>query len=184
MGDNSSIFNGRLTYQKGGFVLRMLQWILGDDDFFQMIRDYASNLNFAYKYATTENFKNQIYTSTGKDFTEFFKDCVYGEGYPTYIIKLNQPIANQDVIFLISQSQSHSSVSFFEMPLPIKVTGTNGEVVNLVLNNTQNNQRFSEMINFKVASVSFNDDLRMIEKNSTVNFDPSLLKTNNWYLFY
>lgn len=65
------------------------------------------------------------------------------------------------------------------MPLPIKVSGTNGEVVNLVLNNTQNNQRFSEMINFKVASVSFNDELRMIEKNSTVNFDPSLLKTNS-----
>ncbi|MCZ2083337.1 MAG: T9SS type A sorting domain-containing protein [Flavobacteriales bacterium] len=179
LGDISTIFNGRLTYQKGGFVLRMLQWILGDDEFFQMMRDYASNPNFAYKYATTENFKNQIHTSTGKDFTDFFNDWVYGEGYPSYVIKWNQPIANQEINFLISQTQSHSSVNFFEMPLPIKITGTNGEVLNLVLNNTQNNQRFSEMINFKVASVSFNDELRIIEKNSTVNFDPSLLKTNS-----
>ena len=63
------------------------------------------------------------------------------------------------------------------MPLPIKVSGTNGEVVNLVLNNTQNDQSFSELINFKVANVSFNDDLQIIEKNSTVIYDPSLLQT-------
>lgn len=63
------------------------------------------------------------------------------------------------------------------MPLPIKVSGTNGEVINLVLNNTQNDQSFSELINFKVANVSFNDDLQIIEKNSTVIYDPSLLQT-------
>ena len=177
LGNISTVFSGRLTYQKGGFVLRMLKWILGDDDFYQMVREYTSNPNFAYKYATTENFKNQLFTSTGKDFTEFFNDWVYGEGYPTYTIKWNQPVANQNVNLLISQTQSHASVSFFEMPLPIKVTGTNGEVVHLVLNNTQNFQNFSELINFKVASVSFNEDLQIIEKNSVVNFDPSLLKT-------
>lgn len=177
LGNISTVFSGRLTYQKGGYVLRMLQWILGDDDFYQMMKEYVSNPNFAYRYATTENFKNQLYTSTGKDFTEFFNDWIYGEGYPSYGIKWNQPIANQELNLFVSQTQSHASVDFFEMPLPIKVTGTNGEVANLVLNNTQNNQNFSQLVSFKVASVSFNDDLQIIEKNSTVNFDPSLLKT-------
>ena len=65
------------------------------------------------------------------------------------------------------------------MPLPVKVTGTNGEVANLVLNNTQNNQNFSELINFKVVNISFNDDLQIIEKNSTVIYDPSLLKAES-----
>lgn len=88
-------------------------------------------------------------------------------------------MANQNLHFLISQTQSHSSVSFFEMPLPVKVTGTNGEVANLVLNNTQNNQNFSELINFKVVNISFNDDLQIIEKNSTVIYDPSLLKAES-----
>ena len=144
-----------------------------------MLRDYLANPNFAYQYATTENFKNQLLTSTGRDFTEFFNDWIYGEGYPTYTIKWNQPVANQEIKFLISQAQSHSSVSFFEMPLPVKVTGTNGEVANLVLNNTHNNQNFSAMVNFKVAHISFNDDLQIIEKNSTVVYDPSLLQTNS-----
>ena len=65
------------------------------------------------------------------------------------------------------------------MPLPVKVTGTNGEVANLVLNNKQDNQSFSELINFKVANISFNDDLQIIEKNSTVIYDPSLLKAES-----
>ena len=177
LGNIPTVFSGRLTYQKGAFVLRMMKWILGDDYFYQMLREYVANPNFAYQYATTENFKNQLFTSTGKDFTEFFNDWIYGEGYPTYTIKWNQPAANQNLHFLISQKQSHPSVSFFEMPLQIKVTGTNGEMVNLVLNNTQNNQSFSELINFKVANVSFNDDLQMIEKNSVVTYDPSLLQT-------
>ena len=177
LGNIPTVFSGRLTYQKGAFVLRMMKWILGDDDFYQMLREYVANPNFAYQYATTENFKNQLFTSTGKDFTEFFNDWIYGEGYPTYTIKWNQPAANQNLHFLISQTQSHPSVSFFEMPLPIKVSGTNGEMVNMVLNNTQNDQSFSELINFKVANVSFNDDLQMIEKKSVVIYDHSLLQT-------
>lgn len=179
LGNIPTVFSGRLTYQKGAFVLRMLKWILGDDDFYHMLQDYVANPNFAYQYATTEKFKNQLLISTGKDFTGFFNDWIYGEGYPTYTIQWNQPVANQNIYFLISQTQSHSSVGFFEMPLPIKVFGTNGEVAKLVLDNTQNNQDFSELINFKVATVSFNDDLQMIEKNSVVIYDPSLLKAES-----
>ena len=174
LGNVSTVFNGRLTYVKGGFVLRMIKWILGDAAFYQMLQDYTSNPALAYHYAKTEDFKNQIFTSTGKDFTGFFNDWIYGEGYPTYTIKWNQPVANQDLKLSVSQTQSDVSVDFFELPLPIRVTGTNGEVADLVLNNTTNNQTFSKPINFKVASVTFNDEREIIEKNSTVSFDVSL----------
>jgi hypothetical protein len=143
-----------------------------------MLKDYSSNPNFAYQYAKTEDFKNQILTSTGKDFTGFFEDWIYGEGYPIYTIRWNQPIANSAVKFLISQTQSHPSVDFFDLPLPVRVTGRNGEIANLVLNNTENNQSFSELINFEVASVSFNDDLQIVEKDATIIYDSSLTTTN------
>jgi aminopeptidase N len=173
-----TVFSGRLTYRKGGYALRMIKWILGDDVFYQMLKDYSSNPNFAYQYAKTEDFKNQILTSTGKDFTGFFEDWIYGEGYPIYTIRWNQPIANSAVKFLISQTQSHPSVDFFDLPLPVRVTGRNGEIANLVLNNTENNQSFSELINFEVASVSFNDDLQIVEKDATIIYDSSLTTTN------
>ena len=174
LGNISELFSGRLTYVKGGFVLRTMKWILGETAFYQMLKDYVANPNFAYQYAKTEDFKNQILTSTGKDFTEYFNDWIYGEGYPTYQIKWNQPVPNQDIKFLISQTQSDPSVSFFELPLPITVHGTNGEVAQLVLDHTTNNQNFSKPLNFQVANVEFNTDYQIIEKNSTVTFDAAL----------
>lgn len=174
LGNIATVFSGRLTYLKGGYVLRMMKWILGDNVFYQMIKDYATNPSFAYQYATTEQFKNQILVSTGKNLNEFFNDWIYGEGYPIYDIKWNQNATNQNLNFLVSQTQSHPSVSFFEMPLPITVTGVNGETANLVLNNNTNNQNFSEPINFQVASVEFNKNYDVLERNSTVTFQSAL----------
>ncbi|KIA88817.1 M1 family aminopeptidase [Kaistella jeonii] len=179
LGNVATVFSGRLTYVKGGFTLRMIKWILGDDVFYQMLKDYTSNPAFIYKYVKTEDFKNQILTSTGKDFTEFFNDWIYGQGYPTYTIKWNQPVAIQDIKFLVSQTQSDPSVSFFKLPLPIRVTGTNGEIADLVLDNTSNSQSFSKAINFEVATVEFNKEYEIIEKNSTVIFDAALATDSN-----
>lgn len=172
------LFSGRLTYVKGGFVLRSMKWVLGEEVFYQMLKDYAANPAYIYNYAKTEDFKNQILTSTGKDLSWFFADWIYGEGYPTYQIKWNQPVANQDLKFSVSQTQSDASVDFFQLPLPIQVNGTNGEVAQIVLDHTSNNQFFSQPINFQVASVEFNKEYQIIEKNSTVSFDPALTAAN------
>ncbi len=179
LGNISTVFSGRLSYLKGGFALRMMKWILGDEVFYQMLKDYTANPAFAYQYAKTEDFKNQILLSTGKDFTEFFNDWIYGEGYPSYSIKWNQTSGNPNVEFLVSQTQSNSSVNFFEMPLPIRVNGTNGETAELVLENSTNNQAFSKAVNFQVASVEFNKEIQIIEKNSTVILDPTLSTISN-----
>lgn len=167
------LFSGRLTYVKGGYVLRMMKWILGDEAFYQLLKDYAANPAFAYSYAKTEDFKNQILVSTGRDFTGFFNDWIYGKGYPTYTIKWNQS-ANLDMNFLVSQTQSDPSVSFFEMSLPVKVTGINGETAFLVLEHTSNAQLFSKPLNFQVVNVEFNYEKQIIEKNSMVVFDDAL----------
>ena len=166
------IFDGRLSYAKGGYVLRMLKWILGDANFYQAIKDYHSRPNLAYNYVRTSDFNASLLQSTGKDFTEFFNDWIYGEGYPTYAIKWRQ--LGNELVFNIGQTQSHSSVSFFEMPLPIKVTGTGGQIAYLVLNNTSNNQYLSEAITFPVASVKFNYEYQILERNSTVTQDNTL----------
>ena len=165
-------FDNRLTYAKGGYIVRMLKWILGDTTFYQAIRDYHERPNLAYNYARTDDLNASLLQSTGKDFTEFFNDWVYGEGYPTYDIRWRQ-VGNQ-ITFKTSQTQSSPSVSFFEMPLPIKVIGTNGQVAYLKLNNTSNNQYFTEVIPFTVANIEFNYEYQILEKNSTVIQDNML----------
>lgn len=166
------IFDGRLTYSKGGYVVRMLKWILGDDNFYQALKDYHERPALAYNYVRTADFNASLLQSTGKDFTEFFNDWIYGEGYPTYTIKWKQ--TGTQILLNVSQTQSMPSVSFFEMPLPIKVNGTGGQTAYLVLNNTSNNQNFSEAISFPIASVQFNYEYQILEKNSTVTQDNTL----------
>lgn len=178
LGNTGTIFSGRLTYSKGGYVVRMLKWILGDDAFYAAVKDYHARPELAYGYAKTADLKNSLLQSTGKDFTEFFNDWIYGQGYPTYQIRWNQ--TSDDMLRIrVSQTQSHSSVSFFEMPLPIKVNGTGGQVAYLKLDHTTNNQNFANLINFTVSSIQFNYENQIIQRNSTVTKDTSLLAVDD-----
>lgn len=60
------------------------------------------------------------------------------------------------------------------MPLPIKVNGTGGQTAYFVLNHTSNNQGFLETVPFTVASVQFNYENQILDKNSTVVQDNTL----------
>jgi len=174
VGNQSYIFSGRLSYAKGAYILRMMKWILGDDAFYQAVKEYHQRPDLAYNYAKTADLQASMLQSTGKDFTEFFNDWVYGEGYPTYDIKWTQSGMNEALTFKVSQTQSSPTVSFFEMPLPIKVNGTGGQVAYLTLNNTSNNQYFTEAVSFPVANIQFNYEYQMLERNSTVTKDTTL----------
>ncbi len=178
LGNTGAIFSGRLSYSKGGYVVRMIKWILGDDVFYSALKDYHSRPELAYAYAKTADLKNSLLMSTGKDFTEFFNDWIYGQGHPTYQIRWNQT-SDQMLRFKVSQTTSHSSVNFFEMPLPIKVNGTGGQVAYLVLNHTTKNQNFAEQINFPVSSVQFNYENQILQRNSTVAKDTTILAVND-----
>ena len=178
LGNTGAIFSGRLSYSKGGYVVRMIKWILGDDAFYSALKDYHSRPELAYGYAKTEDLKNSLLESTGKDFTEFFNDWIYGQGHPTYQIRWNQT-ADQMLRFKVSQTTSHSSVNFFEMPLPIKVNGTGGQVAYLVLNHTTKNQNFAEQVNFPVVSIQFNYENQILQRNSTVTKDTTILSVND-----
>ena len=178
LGNTGAIFSGRLSYSKGGYVVRMIKWILGDDAFYSALKDYHARPQLAYGYAKTEDLKNSLLESTGKDFTEFFNDWIYGQGHPTYQIRWNQT-ADQMLRFKVSQTTSHSSVNFFEMPLPIKVNGTGGQVAYLVLNHTTKNQNFAEQVNFPVVSIQFNYENQILQRNSTVTKDTTILSVND-----
>lgn len=163
----SRIFSGRLSYNKGSMVLHMLRKKLGDTNFFQALKDFLSAPEHAYDYAKTEDFISIIEMTSGEDLTEFFSDWLYNEGYPSYTVNWNQPSASEITIQL-SQTQSHPSVSFFEAPVPVRVLGTLGEEIDLVLDNTTNMQQFNETIGFEVQDVIFNPEFDLLSANNQV----------------
>lgn len=162
----SRIFSSRLSYNKGAMVLEMLRFKMGDTSFFQAIRNYLADTNLAYKYAVTTDLKGHLETVYGQSLTEFFNDWVYNQGYPTYSITA-QNWGTGQAKFVVSQTQSDASVTYFEMPVPVRVFGINGETQDVVLENTNNNQEFIVNIPFSITSVSFDPDKHLIAKNST-----------------
>lgn len=169
----SVLFSSRLSYDKGSYLLRMLKWMVGEDAFYQALREYSTN--YAYGYASGMDFKNSFETSTGKDFTEFFNDWYFGEGYPIYNIKWKQN-QDQSISFKVAQTTSTPSApAFFEMLLPVKVTGTSGQTALFVLDHTTNDQVFTLPLSFDVASISFNYENQILTKNPTITNDASFL---------
>ncbi|MCK8479080.1 M1 family aminopeptidase [Psychroserpens algicola] len=163
----SRIFNGRLSYNKGAMVLHMLRKKLGDSNFFQALQEYLATPIHAFDYAKTNEFIAIVETSSGEDLTEFFNDWLYNQGHPSYTVSWNQPTENE-VSITLNQSQSHASVSFFEAPVPIRLIGTLGEELNLILNHTTNGETFTETISFEIQDIIFDPESDLISANNVV----------------
>lgn len=177
------IFSSRLTYNKGAMVVNMLRFKLGDANFFQGLKNYLADTNLAYKYAQSSDLKYHLETVSGLSLTEFFDDWVYGQGYPSYQFQVENLDSNQ-VKITVNQTQSHSSVSFFEMPLPVRLLGSNGQQLNVILNNINNNQSFIENVSFAVTSVIFDFDKQIISKNNQVTLSNDKIDFENVMRLY
>lgn len=160
------IFSSRLTYNKGAMVVNMLRFKLGDAVFFQGVRNYLADPNIAFKYAITPQLQTHLEAVYGQSLQEFFNDWVYKQGYPTYTITA-QNWGNGQAKITINQTQSHFSVSYFEMPVPVRLTSSAGAIYDVTLNNTTNNQEFIIPVPFTVANVIFDPNKNIISKNNT-----------------
>ena len=165
--DSNRIFSGRLTYDKGSMVVHMLRYVLGDTAFFQGMQNYLADPNLAYDFAVTTQLKTHLETASGQDLTEFFNDWIYGQGYPIYDAAVSV-LDNNQVKVILSQTTSHNSISFFEMPVKIKFVGPNNQSETVILNHTQNNQEFVVDLPFYApTNVIINPDKDIITKNES-----------------
>lgn len=161
------IFSGRLSYAKGAMVLHTLRWICGDSIFFKAVRNYLADPALAHGYAKTADLRAHFEAVSGKDLGGFFADWYTGEGYPSYQITWSQNPAHQ-LFFTVKQTRSHPSVAYFELPLPLRLMGAQGQVKDLVLHHTTDGQMFLEQVDFAVDSVVFDPDLWLITRDNTV----------------
>ncbi len=171
--NTNRIFSSSVTYSKGSMVTNMLRYKLGDAMFWQVMNTYINNPQFTYKYAVTTDFKTQIETVSGVDMNEFFNDWVYGQGYPKYTISVQNLVGNQAKI-IVNQTQVNSNISYFEMPLEIKINGAAGATQTLRVDNTSNNQEFIVPTNFLISNVSFDPEKNIISKGNVITLNPVL----------
>jgi aminopeptidase N len=163
----SRIFSSRITYNKGSMVVHMLRWKMGDANFYQAVRNYLNDSNLAFGYAITTDLKAHLEAVNGASLSEFFNDWVYMQGYPTYTITAQNWGAGQAKI-TVSQTQSDPSVTYFEMPLEIRLSGAGGATHDVIVNHMTNGQQFIVSVPFVVTGVTFDPNKHIISKNNIV----------------
>ena len=133
--DFNNIFNGNRSYAKGATVLHMLRGVVGDSTLFRTLRTYAATPALAYQTAVTEDFQGVAQQVSGKDLTYFFKQWIYGEGYPTYKATFSSGgTANSVTLRLEQRNATATNPASFTMPVQIQIKSAAGDTIVTVLN--------------------------------------------------
>lgn len=159
------IFSGRLSYAKGAYLLHMLRWKLGDSLFFISMKNYLNDPLLSGGYAHTSDLISHLEATGGQNLTSFFNEWYTNQGYPSYHLYWGQ--TGNTITLKVDQTTSHSSVSFFEMPIPVKFVGQNNDTT-VVFDHLFSGQVFSPTINFPVVSVQFDPELWILSADNTV----------------
>ena len=150
-------------------ALHMLRWKLGDNDFFQGVKNYLADTNLAYGYAKTPDFKAHLEAQSGLNLTDFFNDWIYGEGYPSYTVNWKPLAGGTQVQIQLYQTQSNPSVAYFEIPVELELQGASGQSQLVRLEHTTDGQIFLLNTSFEVTNVAFDPNKQIISKdNQTV----------------
>lgn len=171
--NESRIFSGRLTYDKGAGIIHTLRFIINNDDlFFNGLRAFQQ----AFKDSTSTGiaFKEFMENYTGISLNDFFNEWYFGEGYPTYSLKWNQ--SGQDVAIEISHTTSKPSItSTFTNPLAIRFA-RQGQADTVVRFDIHSNQDQFSIYNLGQLTGSINIDPSnwIMNQIGTISQDPNV----------
>jgi aminopeptidase N len=163
------IFSGRLSYNKGAYLLHMLRWVIGDEDFFQTLKNYALDPNLRYGYARTSDFIAHAEALYGQNLDWFFDQWFTGQGFPSYTIH-GMKYPNNEVHVNISQTQSHPSVTFFKMPVPVRFSRNIQDTL-IVFDHQYNDQEFIIHLDFDPLQISFDPELWILSNYNTTSLN-------------
>ncbi|HEX8187791.1 MAG TPA: M1 family aminopeptidase [Pyrinomonadaceae bacterium] len=105
----------RNNYQKGAWVLHMLRRVVGDEKFFEGVRDYYRT--YRDGNALTEDFRRVMELHHGRPLDWFFRQWIYEPGFPAYDASWRWDESAKRVTLTVRQTQAGSP---FRMPLDVE----------------------------------------------------------------
>ncbi|MBD0369529.1 MAG: HEAT repeat domain-containing protein [Pyrinomonadaceae bacterium] len=116
----------RHAYQKGGLVLGMLRYVLGNDAFFRTLKYYAHK--HEWQSVETADFRIAIEEVTGRNLDWFFEEWITGKGYPEFEVSHRFDSESGGLRLTVKQVQDISDgTPVFRMPVEIEVLGKRGK---------------------------------------------------------
>lgn len=130
----------QICYDKGAWVLHMLRHVMGDSVFFDALYTYATDPQYMYGNASTEDVQYVFETVSGLNLSDFFQQWIYDERYPRYYYWWSYSEDGNDgryqVQVTIEQRQNDLGWRpVFVMPIDLVFTLPSGDTTVLVQNN-------------------------------------------------
>ncbi len=169
------IFDGRLTYNKGAAVAHMLRYLAPKDSlYFAGLRAYQQQ----YKYGTavTADLQQVMAQTYGKPLDSFFRQWIYGQGYPLFSVKWAQYLGM--TLLKVTQTTSHPSVRAFNIPLQVKLIS--GSVDTTITINITDTTNYINLLWYPlITSVVVDPEDHVVNKTGATQYDPSLLSVGD-----
>lgn len=153
---------GRHVYDKGASVAHNLRWYMGDEAFRKGLQ-YIIN-NYQYKNINSLEFRDALMEATGLDLQYFFKDWVFGKGFPHFELSDYQ-IEKKEGEYLVNLSVRQQLLGrntyFQKLPLQVSFLGANYERHRVVIEvSDQLTQRLVECP-FEPVAIVLNEEHRL-----------------------
>jgi aminopeptidase N len=118
--DPTDVF-GPHIYQRGGAILNMLRFVLGDELFWKAINYYAHK--YAFQNVETNDFKIAIEEATGYNLKWFFDQWLYKAGYPIFEVKYSYDDSKKLLKLEVEQIQPSDSLTpeVFKTPVDVEI---------------------------------------------------------------
>ena len=161
------LFDYGLTYKKGAILLHMIRYHLNNDPlFFTVLRTYLDR--YGSGLATGEDFRGILESESHMDFSCFFDQWYYGEGFPRFTIHWSQQ--GDSLIVRSEQSTTAPAVTpFFKTPFDLEIAYSDGTPQRLRLDQNAPVEEFSLPISGLVANVLFDPDKHLLSASSVIH---------------
>ncbi|MFZ4412108.1 MAG: M1 family aminopeptidase [Bacteroidales bacterium] len=143
------IFDGRLSYKKGAAIIHNLRFEIGNDAlFFNLLK--TIQIRFKDSTITGLDVKAVAEELSGQNFTDFFNQWYFGEGFPTLDIVYWQQ--NDTLSMNVHQTTSASITPLFKMKMEYKIQRAVGDTI-IKLYHSAINETFKIPMNKSVSGV-------------------------------
>jgi aminopeptidase N len=148
------IFDNRLSYKKGAAIIHMIRHELRNDSlFFEVLKEFQSS--FGDSVATGLDFKMILEEKTGIDFTDFFDQWYFGEGYP--ILSVNWSYDNDTLTIDAFQTTSSPVTPLFNSLVEYRISSNLGDT-SVFIRQRSNYEQYKIYINSKVTDLKADPD--------------------------
>jgi aminopeptidase N len=149
------------TYQKASWVLHMLRHEIGDQKFWEAMREYYRR--YQLSNAMTDDFRKVVEAGTSRDLKPFFDQWFFRAGHPVLSVSWKYDQKEKKIRLTVEQKQA----GLFDIPLEIGVRQGTAQIIEKIRISAKK-QEFAIASPQKPSSVVLDPNVRLLFDGNAV----------------